>query len=60
MDGCIGVVQFVLILTLRPFVLALQSSSVGAEDGFLFSLIGNACDANDSICADSDAVASGL
>ena len=62
-DGCIDFVQFIRILTLRLFVLALQSSFVGDGVGlgaFLLSLIGNACDANVSICAESDAISPGL
>jgi len=58
-----GAVQFIRILTLRLFVFALQSPFAGDESelgDFLFSLIGKACDANASICADSDAVSPGL
>ena len=57
------VAQLIRILTLRLFVLAMQSlfaeSDVGLGD-FRFSLIGKACDAKVSICEDSDLICPGL
>lgn len=64
MVACIKLVQFIRILTLRPFVSFVPQSlfeEAELESGdFRFSLMGKDCAANASMCAESAAVSEGL